>query len=126
MTQTIAQQIKWDFKANGSLEIRDKNNELIYLEDSDGFWAKQEWDSQGNPIYIEFSSGGWLKHEYDSEGNVIYFEASDGLWAKQEWDSQGNEIYFENSRGKIIDKRPKPCENKIVEFEGEKFKLVKV
>jgi hypothetical protein len=46
--------------------------------------------------------------------------------AKWEYDSQGNVIYFENSKGKIIDNRPKSCEGKIVEFDGEKFKLVKV
>ena len=82
--ETIAQQIKWDFETNGSLEIKDKN---------------------GNPIYSEDSTGYWLKREYDSQGRLIYRE---------------------NSFGRIIDKRPKPCENKIVEFEGEKFKLVKV
>jgi hypothetical protein len=84
MTQTIAQQIKWDFKTNGVLEIRDKNGKRIYWEDSDGFWVKWERDSQGN------------------------------------------KIYYENSVGTIIDNRPKPCENKIVEIGGEKFKLVKV
>ena len=105
MTQTIAQQIKWDFKANGSLEILDKDNNLIYVETSNGYWAKREWDSQGNRIY---------------------FETSNGYWEKQEWDSQGNEIYWENSDGEIRDNRPKPCEGKIVEIGGEKFKLVKV
>ena len=84
MTQTIAQQIKWDFKANGDLVIRDKN---------------------GNQIYREYSNGDWGKHE---------------------WDSQGNQIYFEDLGGYIIDKRPEPCEGKIIEFGGEKFKLVKV
>jgi hypothetical protein len=84
MTQTIAQQIKWDFKTNGVLEIRDKNGKRIYWEDSDGFWVKWERDSQGN------------------------------------------KIYYENSVGTIIDNRPKPCENKVVEIDGEKFKLVKV
>jgi hypothetical protein len=84
MTQTIAQQIKWDFKTNGLLEIRDKN---------------------GRAIYVENSMGVWSKHEYDSKGN---------------------EIYWENSVGGIVDNRPKPCEGKIVEFGGEKFKLVKV
>jgi hypothetical protein len=28
--------------------------------------------------------------------------------------------------GKIIDKRPKPCENKVVEIEGVKYKLIKL
>ena len=81
---TIAQQIKWDFEVNGTLVIKDKNGRLIYLEDSDGDWAKYERDSRGN------------------------------------------EIYYENSGGIIVDKRPKPCEGKIVEIGGEKFKLVKV
>ena len=68
--KTIAEQIKWDFKTNGSLEIRDKNDKLIYLEHSNGFWVKME---------------------YNSESSLIYCEDSNGL---------------------IIDKRPKPCENK--------------
>ena len=84
MTQTIAQQIKWDFEVNGDLEIRDKNGRTIYLEYSDGYWSKREWDSQGNVIY------------------------------------------YEDSNGKIIDNRPKSCENKEIVIGGEKFKLVKV
>ena len=84
MNQTIAQQIKWDFKTNGNLAIRDKNNELIYWEDSNRVWEKSEYDSQGRLIYRE------------------------------------------NSFGRIIDKRPKSCEGDIVEFGGEKFKLVKI
>jgi uncharacterized protein YcfJ len=104
MTQTIGQQIKWDFKTNGILEIKDKN---------------------GNQIYYENSIGYWVKYEYDSKGNQIYYENSIGNWAKMEYDSQGNEIYFENSSGVIEDKRPKPCEDKIVEIEGVKYKLVK-
>ena len=55
--KTIAQQIKWDFEANGDLQIRDKNSNLIYFEDSDGFWVKQEYDSQGKVIYIKDSKG---------------------------------------------------------------------
>ena len=55
--KTIAQQIKWDFKTNGDLQIRDKNSNLIYFEDSDGFWEKCEYDSKGNEIYYENSRG---------------------------------------------------------------------
>ena len=82
--KTVAEQIKWDFKTNGLLEIKDKN------------------------------------------GRPIYWENSNGDWGKWEWDSQGNVIYFEDSHGIIIDSRPKPCEDKVVEIDGEKFKLVKV
>jgi hypothetical protein len=103
--KTIAQQIKWDFKTNGGLEIKDKNGEDIYWEDSDGDWAKAEYDSQGNRIYIEDSNGFWSKWEYDSKGNRIYYEDSDG---------------------EIIDNRPKSCEDKVVEIDGVKYKLTKV
>ena len=103
---TIAQQIKWDFKTNGYLEIVNKNGNVIYYENLYGDWAKYEWDSQGNKIYCENSAGVWAKWEYDSKGNRIYFETSrDGI---------------------IEDNRPKPCENKEIVIGGEKFKLVKV
>ena len=102
--KTIAQQIKWDFKTNGDLEILDKNGNVIYYENSNGDWSKYEWDTQGNHIY---------------------FETSNGYWAKREWDSQGKEIYYENSKGVIEDNRPKQCENKEIIIEGIKYKLVK-
>ena len=82
--KTVAQQIKWDFKTNGDLEIRDFRGNLIYFEDSKRYWSKWEYDSQGKVIYIK------------------------------------------DSKGYLVDKRPKPCENKVVEIDGEKFKLVKV
>ena len=105
MTQTIGQQIKWDFKTNGNLEIKDKNGKEIYLEDSDGFW---------------------IKFERDSQGKEIYFEDSNKFWVKSEYDSQGRLIYRENSFGRIVDNRPKPCENKEIVIEGVKYKLTKV
>ena len=102
--KTIAQQIKWDFETNDLLEIRDKNDNLIYLEDS---------------------GGGWIKFERDSQGKEIYYEDSNKFWVKSEYDSKGNEIYYENSEGEIIDDRPKPCEGKEIVIEGIKYKLVK-
>ena len=103
-TKTIAQQIKWDFEANGYLEIKGKNGNQIYWEDSKGYWVKRE---------------------FDSKGNYIYFEDSHGFWTKSEYDSQGNEIYWEDSNGTIKDNRPKSCQDKIVEIDGIKYKLVK-
>ena len=102
---TIAQQIKWDFKTNGNLEIKDKNGRKIYLENSTGYWTKRKYNSKGEEIYREYSGG---------------------YWEKREFDSQGNRIFYENSSGEFIDNRPKSCEGKIVEIGGEKFKLVKV
>ena len=55
--KTIAQKIEWDFEANGDFEIRDKDDNLIYYECSDGVWVMYEYDSEGNEIYIENSNG---------------------------------------------------------------------
>jgi len=85
--KTIAQQIKWDFEANGILEIKNNNDNFI------------------NTIYYEDSNGFWVKSEYNSQGKEIYYETSNGDWAKTEYDSQGNQIYFENSHDLIIDDR---------------------
>ena len=57
MEQTVGQLIKWDFKANGALEIKDKNGRAIYFEKSNGVWGKYERDSHGNLIYYENSFG---------------------------------------------------------------------
>ena len=50
---TIAQQIKWDFKANGFLEIRDKNGKEIYFEDSNGQIKDNRPKPCENKIYTE-------------------------------------------------------------------------
>ena len=55
--KTIAEQIKWDFEANDSLEIKDKKGGLIYNEFSNEYWTKREYDSKGNEIYFEDSGG---------------------------------------------------------------------
>ena len=58
--------------------IKDSKGKQIYYENSDGYWAKREFDSKGNQIYLEKSGGYWVKYEYDSNGNVIYWESSLG------------------------------------------------
>ena len=55
--QTIGQWLKWDFEANGNLEILDKSGNLIYWERTFGFWRKREYDSEDNLIYYENSDG---------------------------------------------------------------------
>ena len=124
--KTIAQQINWDFKTNGQLRIKDKNGNQIYYEQTSGFWERSEYDSRSSQIYYENSNGFWTKSEYDSNGNEIYWENSEGFWVKREYDSQGNRIYYEFSDGKIIDNRPKSCEDKEIEIDGVKYKLTKV
>ena len=77
--QTIGQWLKWDFEVNGDLKIIDKNGSQIYIEYSNGFWEKREWDSQGRLIYREDCSGFWEKCEYDSESNRVYYENRNGV-----------------------------------------------
>ena len=103
--QTIAQFLK---VKTFPFSIKDDEGNLIYYENSDGYWRKREYNNQGNQIYFETSNGYWIKYEYDDEGNEIYYESSTGYWNKREYDDQGNEIYFEDSDGTIIDNRPKP------------------
>jgi hypothetical protein len=96
---TIAQQLKIkDFP----FDIKDKNGNVIYFEDSEGYWEK---------------------HEDDSNGNKIYFENSNGFWVKREYDSNGNEIHFEDSHGKIIDNRPKPVMELTLDEIATKFNI---
>ena len=78
--ETIAQQLNIkDFP----FIIKDKNNNEIYFEDSEGYWCKREFDKNGKEIYYENSKGYWYKSEYEN----------------------GKEVYYEDSKGYIKDKR---------------------
>ena len=102
--QTIAQLLK---VKTFPFEIKDENEKNIYWENSNGFWRKSEYDSDGNLIYFEDSDGDWFKYEYDCNGKNIYYESSYGYWFKKEYDLKGNVIYYENSYGNIFDDRSK-------------------
>jgi hypothetical protein len=41
----------------GNNKIFDSNNNVIYFENSDGYWRKHEFDKNNNPIYYENSDG---------------------------------------------------------------------
>ena len=85
--------------------VYDSNGNLVYYEESNGYWVKREYDSNGNLVYFEDSDGYWLKREYDSNNNEVYYEKSNGYWFKREYDSNNNEVYFEDSDGLIVDRR---------------------
>ena len=72
-------------------------DKIIYFENSNGYWYKYEYDSNGNIVYHENSDGDWFKCEFDSNGNCISFKDSPGYWFKAEYDSNNKEIYYENS-----------------------------
>jgi hypothetical protein len=103
--KTIAEQLN---VKEFPFEIKDKNNNEIYLENSSGFWYKQE---------------------FDKNSNKIYYETSNGYWLKQEFDKNNNQIYYENSYGEITDNRPKSTPEftmeELVEKLGYDFKIKK-
>jgi hypothetical protein len=39
-------------------KLYDAKGNIIYREESHGYWAKQEYDAKGNEIYRESSAGG--------------------------------------------------------------------
>ena len=110
---TIAKQLKIK---EFPFQIKDSKGNLIYWEQSDGYWEKREYDSKGKQIYWENSTGYWVKSEYDPKGKQIYFEDCDGFWVKYEYDSKGKQIYYENSDGVITDNRPKTDVQKAIEL----------
>jgi len=124
--KTIAQQLN---VTEFPFEIRDKNSNVIYFENADGFWQKREFDENNNRIYYENSNGYWSKAEFDKNHNVIYCEDSNGYWAKREYDENNNEVYYENSNGKIIDNRPKSIQEytmeELTKILGKPFKIIK-
>ena len=81
--KTIAQQLKIK---QFPFVIKDDNGNLVYHEDSDGYW--------------------W-KLQYDDANNLVYHEDSYGYWCKKEFDDANNVVYYEDSSGYISDKRPK-------------------
>jgi hypothetical protein len=105
---TIAQQIKWDFDTNGSLEIKDRRENCIY------------WENR---------CGDWCRYEYDVHGNRIYSVNRHGSWSKKEYDPNGKQIYYEDSTGTIRDNRPKAIPEYTMEeaiaLIGHDFKLKK-
>ena len=107
------------------IEIMEANDRVTYFEDCDGFCRKYEYDTNGEQTYYEDSTGYWWKSEYDSNGNETYCENSTGYWHRYEYDANGNETYYETSTGykRGTPKSSKPCEGKVVEVDGIKYKL---
>ena len=58
--------------------VFDIDNNEIYIEDSNGYWVKYEFNEDGNLTYVKDSKGYWIKSEYNEHGNIIYYEDSNG------------------------------------------------
>jgi hypothetical protein len=82
-----------------SYEIFNDKGNIIYYENSEGYWVKREFNKNGKVIYFEDSKGYWWKREYNDNGKPIYYENSEGYWYKKEYDNNGNRIYYGDSEG---------------------------
>jgi len=67
--KTIAQQINWDFEANGNLEIKNKNGEEVYFENAHHYWRKWEYTTDGY-AHFENSSGSKRTFQQLNETNL--------------------------------------------------------
>jgi hypothetical protein len=65
-------------------------------------------------IYREDSNGFWVNYEYGV--NEYFFENSFGYWFKKMYDTNGNEIYYEDSDGEIIDNRNNGNLNESIDY----------
>ena len=102
-------------------EIHDKNDEIIYHENSSGYWQRWTRNEDGYIIYFENSNGNWRKYTRDDNGNPTSYVNSDGFWFKKEYDENNYIVYQEDSnRGIIIDKRNKTVEVSMDDI-AEKF-----
>ena len=84
------------------IELFDKDGNLLYYENSDGFWCKNQY-KDGEQVYFVNSDGLWWKSVY-KDGHEVYFEGSDGYWLKYEY-KDGKEVYCEDSDGHRVDNR---------------------
>lgn len=83
-------------------------------------------DEKGKETYFENSNGDWLRCEYDEDGNQTYYENSDGFWYRYEYDKDGNETYCEDSSGHKRGTKRGPCDGKVIEVDGKKYKLTEL
>ena len=110
------------------IKLKDDKRNVVYFENSNGFWFKKEYDQNNNVVYYEDSDASWFKQEYDQNINVVYYKDSNDYWFKKEYDQNNNVVYFEDPRGIIKDNRPKKKELTIEEIEkqlGYSIKIIK-
>ena len=118
--KTIAQQLnitKFPFN------IKDEKDNVVYYEDSEGYWSKSKYDTNGLEVYYENSEGYWSKSKYDTNGLEVYYENSNSFWAKYQYDEKGNQVYFETSKGYIVDNRPKQTVEITLDEIATKFNI---
>ena len=60
---------------------------------------KTEKDQFGNLIYFENSNGWWWRKEYDEHGNCLYQGDASGFWVRNTYNENNERIGYENYLG---------------------------
>lgn len=69
MKKTLAKEANHDF-TNGTFKIADANDNIIYHENSKGFWIETEFNENNKEISYKDSNGYYIKNEYDEVTRV--------------------------------------------------------
>ena len=134
---------EWEKLSKGKIKFDENNNNLIYKEDSNGFWekfrynknnnliyyenyhkSKLQYDENNNLIYREDPSGYWIKYQYKNN-NLIYQENSNGTWSEFQYDENNNEIYQKSSDGFWI-KHEHDENNNLIYWQNSEGKIERI
>ena len=91
---SIAQQLKIN---KFPFEIKNSEDQLVYIEQEDGYWERYEYDDFENRIYMENSNDYWEILKIDFTRKESFFHTSDGYRAKKLFNDAGVVISEENS-----------------------------
>ena len=135
-------------RRDGTESWFDGHGRTIRKKDHHGNESWYEYDDRGNVIHEKHSSAfraieTWW--EYDANGNVIHWWDSGGYEAWREHYENGNPRHYKDSNGyeewydsngKHISKEQydklygsrvfNPCDGKVIEVDGKKYKLVPI
>lgn len=83
----ISELLDWDFSVNGNLDIQNEHNQLIYRENKEGTCSRWFWDHHGKNYLLRDSNGYWSRTYYSSDGQEVYSCDSYGFESKSASDS---------------------------------------
>lgn len=78
----ISELLDWDFSVNGNLDIYNEYNQLIYREEEDGTCTRWFWDHRRKNYLLKDSNGFWSREYYSSDGKLVYSCDSEGYEMK--------------------------------------------
>jgi len=76
----------------------DKNNNIIYSKNLDGFEQWYDYNENNILIYYKNSAGYEYWQNYDSNNDLIHYKNSNGYVEWEKYDKDNNLIYYRNSK----------------------------